>query len=58
MFDTLIRNGLLVDGTGKAPFRGTLALRNAKIAAILPPDSPASSARAPSVSTARNSPSI
>ena len=44
MFDTLIRNGLLVDGTGKAPFRGTLALRDAKIAAILPPDAAAEAA--------------
>lgn len=34
MFDYLIRGGVIVDGSGCAPFRGDLALRDGKIAAI------------------------
>lgn len=33
-FDLVIRNGTLVDGTGRAPFVGDLAIRDGKIAAI------------------------
>ena len=44
MYDLLIRNGLLADGTGAAPFRGTLASRDGRIAAILPPDAQADAA--------------
>ena len=34
MFDTLIRGGWIVDGSGNAPFRGDLALRDGMIAAM------------------------
>ena len=33
-FDTVIRRGLIVDGTGGAPFEGDVGLRDGKIAAI------------------------
>lgn len=34
MYDYLIRNALVVDGSGKAPFRGDVAIENEKIAAV------------------------
>ena len=34
MYDYLIKNAMVVDGTGKAPFPGDVAILNGKIAAI------------------------
>ena len=34
MYDYLIKNALVVDGTGKAPFPGDVAIQNGKIAEI------------------------
>lgn len=34
MYDAIIRNGLIVDGTGKAAFSGDLAIKDGKIAAV------------------------
>ena len=36
MFDILIKNGTIVDGSGTPAFRGDLAVRNGKIAKIAP----------------------
>ena len=33
-FDRLIKNALVFDGTGTAPFKGDLAIRDGKVAAI------------------------
>ena len=33
-YDLLIKNGTIVDGTGEAPYRGDLAVRDGKIVAI------------------------
>jgi N-acyl-D-amino-acid deacylase len=35
-FDTVIRNGLIVDGTGSDPFRANVGIRGERIAAISP----------------------
>jgi N-acyl-D-amino-acid deacylase len=34
MYDLLIKNGLLVDGTGATPVRGDLAMRGGLIVAV------------------------
>ena len=34
IYDTIIKNGLIYDGTGKAPYRGDIGIVNGKIAAI------------------------
>ncbi|MBQ9967028.1 MAG: D-aminoacylase [Clostridia bacterium] len=36
MFDLLIKNGLIVDGSGSAPYIGSVAVKDSKIAAIGP----------------------
>lgn len=36
MFDILIKNGLIVDGSGKAAFRGDLAVKDGKIVKVAP----------------------
>src|SRR6201988_5363699 len=33
-YDLVIRNGIIVDGTGKPPYAGDVAVRNGKIAAV------------------------
>ena len=43
MFDWIIRNGRVIDGTGNPPFRADVALQDGKIAfvGLLPADAPA-----------------
>ena len=36
MYDVLIKNGLIVDGSGKAAFRGDLAVKDGKIVKVAP----------------------
>ncbi|MBQ2326163.1 MAG: amidohydrolase family protein, partial [Clostridia bacterium] len=36
MFDLLIKNGLIVDGSGSAPYIGSVAVKDSKIAAVGP----------------------
>ena len=36
MYDILIKNGLIVDGSGKPAFAGDLAVKDGKIAKIAP----------------------
>ena len=36
MYDILIKNGLIVDGSGKPAFYGDLAVKDGKIAKIAP----------------------
>lgn len=37
MYDLIIKNGSLIDGTGGAPFAADLAVSGGKIARIAPP---------------------
>ena len=41
MFDFMLKNGLIVDGTGKKPYAGTLYAKDGKIAKIAPAVAPA-----------------
>jgi len=34
MYDLLIKNGLIIDGTGSAPYRADVAVRDGDIAVI------------------------
>jgi N-acyl-D-amino-acid deacylase len=38
MYDIIIKNGLIVDGTGNKPYKGTIAIKNGKITKITSKD--------------------
>ena len=39
MYDLIVRGGTIVDGTGRAPFEGDVAIRDGKVAEVGPPGS-------------------